>query len=270
MPYGKKRNYARMAKKAVRKPKANGIKASKPVINPLLKRYVKSVVARGEETKYTTASIAYKSNIVGAGFNTTGPIGYNTITNIIPTVYQGSTNYQRNGNRISPVGNLLVRGHVLALPVSTTTNPFPNTPFYVRIVVWRARASMSTIFNSDILDDNIAPGGTSFDGTLDDMLLPYNKDKYIIASSKTIMLQPNATSTGTYASENLSKFPVSKMFKMYIPLPKVLVYNDTSSDPSNCRWYLSAGVCNVDGTLPISSQWRASITAEALIKFKDA
>lgn len=269
MPYGKKRNYARMAKKAVRKPKANGIKVSKPVINPVLKKYVSKLVNKTEEIKVFTNGLATKYNIQGSGFNTTGPFGFNSPSNIIPIISQGTGQHQRVGNVIRPKGKLYIRGHVVALPTSSTNNPFPNCPFYVKIVVWRQKASMSTISNTDILDNGITAGGINFDGTLDDLMIPFNRDKYVIGAVKTFSLQPNSTVSG-YSTENLSRFPVSKFFKMYVDLPAKLTYNDTLLDPSNCRWYMSAGIVNCDGTLAINSIYRAQITADATMRFTDA
>lgn len=258
-------------KNPTRKPKAknNGIKTQKTVINPALKSYVNRIVRGSEETKYNSLSLAYKSNITGIGFNTTGPVGFNSSFNILPVISQGTGQAQRVGNRVAPVGKLLIRGSLLALPTSAATNPCANCPFYVRVVIWRHKASMTTVTNSDILDDNITLGGTPFAGTIDDLMLPYNKDKYLIGASRTYKLQPNAT-VGTFSQENLSKYPVSRMFKIYVPLPKHITYNDLSADPSNVRWYMSAGVVNMDGSLLTTSSIRATLTAEALFKFKDA
>lgn len=264
---GKKNN--KMKSSLSKKSSSNGIKAMKPVINSALKQYVNKIVNSTEETKFMTNTLAYKSNIAGTGFNTTGSIGFNSAFNIIPVVAQGVAQGNRVGNRIAPVGKLLIRGSLLALPTSATTNPCANCPFYVRVVVWRHKASMTTATNSDILDDNITVGGVGFAGTIDDLMLPYNKDKYVIGASRTFSLQPNAT-VGTYSIENLSRYPISKMFKMYIDLPKHLSYNDTSADPSNARWYLSAGVVNFDSSSLPTSNIRVTFTAEAVLQFKDA
>lgn len=274
MPYkGKagKKNYRKMAKKSLSSAKfsSNGIKVAKPAINLALKKYVNKIVKSSEETKILTNSIAYKSSIQGVGFNIATTNGFNSAFNILPVVSQGATSYNRIGNKIEPVGKLLIRGHILALPTSSTTNPCANLPFYVRCVVWRTKASMTTMTNSDILDDNVTTGGVPFDGSLDDLMIPFNKDKYLIGAVRTFKLQPNNT-VGTYSSENLSRYPVAQMFKMYVNLPKHITYNDTSADPSNVRWYFSAGVVNFDGSVLTNSSIRAHITAETVMRFKDA
>lgn len=271
MPYGKKKsNYQRMAKKAVVKSKANGLKVKKSVINPALKRVVRKMINNTEEKKFYTQSIAYKSPILGTGFNTTGNFGYNTASNIIPVITQGTGQQQRIGCKIRPT-SLLVRGHILALPTTAAggTNPYTNIPFYVRIVVWRQRQSMTTATNPAILDDGITSGGNDFEGSLDDLMVPFNKDRFNIAKVITLKLQPAANS-GTAAAENLSKYPMSAFFKFRVPIPKVFVYNDTALDPSNCRWFMSAGIVNFDGTLAINTVSRANITAQSVLSYTDA
>lgn len=266
---GKKKNYSRMAKKALasKKSSSNGIKTSQPVINPSLKAVVKRMINNTEEKKFMTASIAYKSNILGTGFNTTSNFGYTTSSSIIPVIQQGIGEQQRVGCKIRPV-SFLCRGHVLALPTGTS-NPYTNIPFYVRVVIWRQKQSMTTLSNTGFLDDGITGGGNDFDGSLDDLMVPYNKDRFQIAVARTFKLQPSAN-TGTQPAENLSKYPMSALFKFRIPLPKTLVYNDTASDPSNARWYMSAGIVNFDGQLAINSIIRANITAQTVLTYTDA
>lgn len=268
MPYGKKRNYKRMAKKAVVKSKANGVKVAKRVPNPALKQMVKRMINSKEEIKFFTQPIATKTSILGTGFNTTGNFGFNSGV-IVPQLSQGVGQTQRVGNHVFPKGRLYVRGHVLALPTSSTTNPFPNMPFYVRIVVWRHKLNYLATTNNDILDSGFVAGGNAFDGTLDDINVPFNKDKYDIGAVRMFSLQPNST-VGTYSAENLSRYAVSRFFKFSVKLPHRLTYNDATLEPTNCRWYLSAGIVNHDGTLSVNTNARANITADAVMRWTDA
>lgn len=264
---GNKKNYSKMAKKAVSKSK--GLTAKKTVINPVLKSYVNKIVKKQEEVKFFTAPIATKNSILGTGFNTTGNFGFNSASSIIPIIQQGVGQQQRIGNRIATKGYMTVRGHVLAMPTSASSNPYSNCPFYVRIVVWRQKQSFTTISNTQILDNGISAGGNDFDGSLDDLMTPYNKDRFQIGAVRTFMLQPNST-VGTYSSENLSKYPVSKFLRMYVKIPKVLTYNDNALDASNARWYVSAGIVNCDGTLAINTIVRAQITLDCTMRYTDA
>lgn len=248
--------------------KSNGLQAKKLVVNPMLKSIVKRIVKKEEEVKHFTNPIWYKQNIFGTGFNTTTGLGITTISSILPVIQQGVGQQQRIGNRIRPVA-FVVRGHVVANPVTTTNNPYINVPFYVRICVWRQKQSMTTVSNTQFLDDGITNGGNDFDGTLDDLMVPFNKDRFDIPVVRQFMLQPCNSQVGL-TPETLSKFPVSRMFKFRVPLPKSLIYNDTAQDPSNCKWYMSAGIVNADGTLATTSVARAAITSVAVLKYTDA
>lgn len=264
---GRRKNYKKSAVGKVSK--SNGLKAKKTVINPLLKSYVKQIVRRNEETKFFTGSVAYKQSILGSGFNTTSNFGFNSSFSIVPTIQQGVGQQQRIGNRITTPGYITLRGHVIALPTSTTSNPYNNIPFYVKIVVWRQRQSLTTVSNTAILDNGISAGGNDFDGTLDDMMVPFNYDRFEIAATRTFVLQPNAT-IGTYSAENLSKYPMHKFLKMRVKVPKTLMYNDNSNDPTNSRWYVSAGIANFNGDLAINTIARAQITLDCTMKYTDA
>jgi hypothetical protein len=247
---------------------SNGIKMMKPVINPALKSYVKKLVNNTEEVKCFTQAVAYKANVPGTGFLTTAGTGFNSASSIIPVIYQGTGQNQRIGNKIRPV-SFYVRGHILALPVNTTTNTQSNMPFYVRVVFWRQTANLTGLSNIQILDDGITAGGNDFEGTLDDLMVPFNRDRYTIGGSRLYKLQPIATTT-TNTENIISKYPVSQFFKIKVPLPKVLEYNDTALDPSNARWYMSVGIVNFDSTTLVNTQIRCQVTAQGVLKYRDA
>lgn len=265
---GYRKNYRKMAKKA-KVSKSNGVKAKKNVINPVLKNYVKRMVRGNDEVKFFTQGIASSSNILGSGFNTTLNYGFTSSSSIIPAIQQGVGQQQRIGNKINTVGRLIVKGYVLALPVNTTTNAYINTPFTVRIVVWRQKQNMTAISNTAFLDNGVTGAGNDFDGTLYNLMEPYNKDKFEIGGVRTFQLQPCASATGITA-ENVGSYPVNKFFKMRIKLPQSLLYNDTLLDPQNCRWFLSAGIVQSNGTVITNSNIRATITADTILYYTDA
>lgn len=270
MPYGKRTNYRKGAKKPAAKPKKNGIKVSKPVINPVLKRYVKKIVNGTEERKQFNLNLGEGSAIVGSGISSTGTVyGYTTPSSVIPVIQGGVGVQQRVGNRIRPT-SCYIQGFVRALPVNTANNNHPNDPFYVRIVLFRHKTSMITASNSDIIDDQNTGGGVPFDGSVNRMLMPYNKDKYLIGGSRQFKLQPCST-IGTGALENLAGIPSIGIFKMKVPLPKTMVYNDNlSNEPQNARWYLSVGIVNSSGVLSPNTTVRATFTAQCYINYTDA
>lgn len=263
-----RKKYAKKMKKSSVS-KSNGIKAKKSVINPILKSYVKRIVKGTEEIKFHTAALASSNNILGSGFNTTTNYGYTTPSSIIPPIQQGVGQQQRVGNKIRPVGKLIIKGYVLATPVTTTNNAYINTPFTVRVVVWRQRQNPTSVSNTAILDSGVTGAGNDFDGTLYDLMTPFNKDKFEIGAVRTFQLQPNY-SVGVSPQENLSKYPVNKFFKMYVKLPKNLLYNDTLLDPQNARWYMSAGIVQSTGATIANTNVRATITADSILYYSDA
>lgn len=270
MPYGKKRNYGRMAKKAVSKSSKNKIVVSKPIINPVLKSYVRNVVRGSDETKQQTQATATANSILGVGFDVLTGYGWTSTVSIIPTVSQGVGQQQRVGNAIRPVGRLQVKGFVLALPVNTTNNAYSNMPFYVKVVVWRQKQDNNKRDTTGILDNGTTDQGNNFTGSLYDLMTPFNKDKYEIGASKVFMLQPNRAAAGVTTTENIGNYPLTKFFKCSVKLPKVLKYNDTNTVPMNSNWWLSVGICQNDGSSISASNIRATITADTIMRFKDS
>lgn len=250
---------------------SNGIKMNKPVINPVLKSYVKRIVSGTEEKKKAVLQVAYKSFINGTGFDNAAipAYGYTSAIPVIPLVSYGTTVSDRVGNVIRPTSCYL-RGYLRASPVtiSTGNNYWPNEPFYVRVVLYRPKVSMSSNINSDIMDNGSSSQG--FDGELDAMILPYNTEKFLIGYSRTFKMQAPAATVGTVVNNDIGGLPVSQFFKIRVPLPKKLTFVDTQQSPSNARWYLSAGVVNTSGNLAAATDIRATITFDSVMQFTDA
>lgn len=274
--YGSKLG-GRFGKKASKMPKkikkgTNGLKVNKPVINPVLKQYVKRAVRGTEEKKIANMEVAYRSAINGSGFDNAaagGAYGFNASTTVVPLISQGVGPGDRIGNRIRPT-SCYIRGYLRALPVTINTgsNYWPNEPFYVRVVLYRPKVNMSQNINSDILDNG--NGSEGFNGELDAMLLPYNKDKFLIGYSRTFKLQAPVSSVTNAPNNDIGGLPVCKFFNIRVPMPKQLIYVDTSTAPSNCRWYLSAGIVNTSGNIAANTDIRCNVTAEAVMHYTDA
>lgn len=266
---GKKKNTDQKTKKQAMP--ANGIRVPTTAINPELKAYVKRMVQGSEEKKIAKQQISYRAFINGTGFDNLAlpPYGFNSSTHILPFISQGTTVADRVGNNIKPT-YCYVRGYIRASPITATggINSWPNEPFFVRLVLYRPKSNMATNINSDILDNG--SGSQGFDGELDAMLLPYNKEKYLIGYSKTFKLQAPSGTVGTNVNNDIGGLPVSQFFKIKVPMPKKLEYVDGQTSPSNCRWYLSAGVVNTSGNLAAATDIRATITSECVMHYTDA
>lgn len=271
MPYGKK-NFKKVAKRPLSR--SARVVSSKRVVSPTLKKIVKRMISATEEIKQTGMTIAYKNGIMGQGFNNNPAVntGYSNTTCIIPQIGQGTLNNQKVGNVVIPK-SCVVRGYLNALPITANggTNPYPNVPFYVKVIVYRLKVNMTSNFNEDIMDD--AGAYVPFSGFIDDLLLPLNTEKYAIAYNKTFKLQAPPGTAGTNTNSNIGSIPTAKMFKVNLlkHLPKKLKYTDTSLDPTNARWFISAGIVPCDGNSTyLTTEARAWISCESLIKFTDA
>lgn len=273
MKYGlKKKTYARKMKKGVKK--SNGIKTTKKVVNPMLKSIVKRLMRKESEVKTVTSTVfpvvGANGDIMGSGINNSvvPSYGITSLLPIIPPISQGTGQGQRIGNQISPV-SLILRGIINALPTNSSNNNYPNQPFYVRVIVFCPRSnSTSNVIGYDLLDQGTT--NVEFDGSLNDLLLPYNRDKYTILKSFQVNLQPVYDPVSTAgAIENTNK-KVNHLFKIRIPLPKTLKYVDTLQDNSKTRYYMAAGVVNWNGNLLAQTDIRAKINCEAILKYRDS
>lgn len=272
MAGGKKKNYSKMAKKSVAK--GNGLKVKKEVINPKLSSAIKTYMHKASEVKVVTTTIfpvvGANGNIMGSGINNTvtPPLGMTSLLSIIPPVGQGTGQGQRVGNKISPV-SLLVRGIVNAIPTTSTTggtNNYPNQPIYVRVIIYALNSNATTNVNDLLLDQGTT--NISFSGTLSELLLPYNRERFKIVKSLQFNLQPTMELNNTHLAENTNK-PTNAFFKINIPLPKILTYADNVNDNNKVRYYMAAGVVNYDGNLLPAADSRAKIWAESVLKFRD-
>lgn len=270
---GPRRNYSKMAKKAAKSlPKSNGVKQMKPVLNPAISKAVKRIMHRASEIKTVTTTVfpvpGADGLIKSSGINNTvtPQLGMTSLLSIIPPVGQGAGQGQRIGNKISPV-SLLVRGVINALPTTSSTgsNFYTNQPLYVRVVIYALNSSATTNVNDNLLDQGTL--NKNFDGTLSDLLLPYNTERFKIVKSFQVNLQP-PYDPNVGNVENANK-RTSAMFKYYLPLPSTLTYADNVNDNNKVRYYMAAGVVNFDGNLLGSNDIRAKIWTETVLKFRD-
>jgi len=268
-----KKSYSRKMKRSSPKTKkSNGIQTTKKVVNPMLKKVVKRLMHKESEVKCAVQDIWYKQGIAGTGINNqaTPAYGATFATCIIPPLANGTGQGARIANKVNPVA-LQIRGYCNALPTSSNTgsNYWPNEAFYVRIVVYCLKSQLAVNANNLLLDNGVA--AEDFAGTPDSLLLPYNRDRFRIAKTLQFPLQPPVhladTTVNTEVNQNRKTM---RLFKFKVPLPKTLTYVDgTSFDPSNSRWYIAAGVVNQSGNIAASTDFRAQISAQAIMYYRD-
>lgn len=238
------------------KPKRN-YKKKTIALPQQIKNIVNKIVAHKEETKCQSYAIPSTGLQVYAFGNL---LEFNA-TQVLGLITQGAAEGQRIGNRID-VTSFVIRGFV-GLTTAIVSN------IYVKIVALRLKAQVSSPNgNYNVLYQNgnstLAPSGT-----LSDMMRDFNKDFFTIYQSKQFLLGSNDAVTSVMPYNNskgtaMFKFDLSKHIKK-------VVWNDSTSLPTNCGMYLAFIPCNADGSIITLAQVSPYYTTcEVEMKYKDA
>lgn len=262
----------RLAWRKAKASKKSGKKLARPATKAV-KTIVKRAIRSSQELKCAPAlTIFDQATTRGTGLDYNLGIGL-TSTGIVPFVPQGTQDGQRVGNSLN-AKKLVLRYTIQALPVTLAvgSNPNPGLPFLCRVIVYRHRYAMDDPQNNNIL--NIGGSSSTLGSTPDYYVEPYNREEFIIVHSKQFLMQPVKTFySGTAAAitdnvANGTKTFVSK--KAIIKVPKKLVFNDSTSVPTNCQYFMAVAVCNIDGTTNTTSVYRAQVNAESFLYYTDA
>lgn len=256
--------------------KAKATKKSKVLTKPAVKtvkKIVKRAIRINEELKCSpNLTIADQAVVAGAGLNVGAGLGFTQTTSIVPQIPLGTSDGQRIGNIIRPT-RLVLKYTVAAREVSIAggTNPFPAMPFLCRVLVYSHKYATDDYSNNNILD--VGNASNNLGSTPDFWLEPYNKKEFNIHYSKQFLMQPvRTTFAGTgYQSDNLANGAKTfVMRKAIIKVPKKFYFNDTTGIPTNCGMYFSVAICNQDGSVVTSTQYRAQVNAESYLYYRDA
>lgn len=268
--------YGKTAKNAIKAMISSGavVKVSakrgrKPKVSNTVKDYVDKAIDKASEDKHALQNVFSSANCVGGGFNNTTSKGLTTAISIIPLITQGTTVSNRIGNRIN-VKSLNIRMVLEARPVQTN-NAIEGLPFYVRVVFYNRKDSMTNNTNDTILD--LGGSSTAFTFSNASLLLKYNTDLFNIISSKTYKMAPcqGMTDAGVSSERNPPNGFVSHVLKTFkIKCPKRLQYDDTSSNPMH-RIYCAIGVVNADGSdvFPATNGSRLQVSMDSHIVYED-
>lgn len=226
-----------------------------------VKDYVKKALDREIQDKQDVASI-----LTTAGGSTTGfvrgyginsaSVNYGISTqSIIPQVTQGLDEDKRVGNYVRPK-SLVVNYTLNAMPVDAGVDVPLNknpTPFYCAVLFYSRKDSLTNNVNSTLKDF----GSVNFPfETINDFLLPFNKELYNIHSFKKYKMAP-ATSIGVFGTtttidlnNSVNGYVPMVMKSQKLKLPAKLIFDDTTSQPTNARIYCAIGVFNIDNSVP--------------------
>lgn len=246
--------------------------SSKGGVSLAVAKYVKKMIDKDQEDKHDLLNVWTNANCLQSGFDSSSTnSGLTTSNSIIPVVTQGVAVDNRIGNQIRPK-SLIARLILQARPVNPTDNFVAGLPFYVRVVFYNRKDSMTNNNNTTILD--LGGSNTGFTGSLASLLLKYNKDTFNIIKSYTFKMMPAqaVSASSVTSSENMANGFRSHIYKnVRLPIPKKLRYDDTAAQP-NHRIYCAVGVVNADNSsvLPITTGYRLRVSMDTHLIFEDA
>lgn len=282
MAYGyKPRRFFGRKKTNPKKKTVTRAKAVRQVRRTNFNRRVLAVVNRNSETKMKTINIADNHLIYGQGLDSTsqnqgsGHAGY-LIPNLLDTnilgISSGTEQEQKVGNKIRNA-KVVVSGVIKSLPYETNDNPYIS-PFEVHMVCYKSKNDKDGSPLQLKSKQNNTLG--SCDGTLENTLYPYNKDKYIIHKVRVFKLRGHRAeeTNGSQAWVNpvggqSANLPAFVRFRCECPISNTLTYQDGHSVPSNS--WCTLGFYVVDGmnNTIANTHHRASLFLEGKITFKD-
>lgn len=240
---------------------------------------VLAVVNRASETKLKTISVANNHQIYGQGLLSTtqnqgtGHSGY-IVPNLpeLMAIGQGSEQEQRVGNKIRNC-KLTLSGCLKSLPYDTTLNPFIS-PFEVHMVVYKSKPDdEGNPLQLKVKENNTV--GT-IDGTLENTLYPYNRDKYTIHKVRVFKLRGHRAQESLNSQETIYQvggqsgyLKAFARFRCDIPINHTLMYQDSNSKPTNSWATVAFYVVDCMNNTILSSHRRASIYLNAKLTYKD-
>jgi hypothetical protein len=225
------------------------------------------------------AETKYVSQISSAAYNNS--IGAGDCYPLLPAVTQGNTDYQRTGNKITPV---YLRVKIALQPRDASL--FLNQalpPITARVLILSQKTiRFSPMLNgygttpaqfayTSMLDDRIGttlPRQYLGDYSTLDNLAPINKEVFTVHMDKKVKFHGENTSGNTGASMQM----LDKVRYVYatIKLPKLL-YDDlqSTSYPTNAAPFISFGFVNEGGTAPTALFTPLQVNWIATLYYKD-
>ena len=279
MVYGRrtyKKNYLPRKGNSKAKPTTRKAVYRKAVKTNFNKR-VLSVLNRNSETKMKVVSVCDGHSIYGQGLLSTsqnqgsGHSGY-LIPNLLDSIAlnQGTEQEQRVGNKVQHA-YLTISGVLKSNHYDASTNPYVS-PFEVHMVCYKSKNDTQ----GNPLQLKAKPANTvgACDGTLENTLYPYNRDKYVIHKVRVFKLrgyQP-ISAGGTLPSPlggQSSTLPTFARFRCNVPIAKTLKYNDGASQANNSWATIGWYVVDCQNNTITNTHTRVELWADAKLTFKD-
>ena len=283
MVYGRrtyKKNYVPRKGNSKAKPTTRKAVYRKVVKSNFNKR-VLTVLNRNSETKMKIISLADNHSIYGQGLTSTsqnqgsGHAGYlvpNLLDATLLGLDMGANRNQRIGIKVNNA-RAVISGVIKAKPYNTTSNPFVS-PFEVHMVCYKAKEDITG--NGQYLKLKTEQGQTNPDGTIENTLYPYNRDKYVIHKVRVFKLRGfrseetlNGQGVIYETGGQSATLPSFVRFRCECPVAKKLMFNLNNSTSSNSWVSVAFYVVDRMNNTIQSTHTRCSVFMDAKLTFKD-
>lgn len=274
--YANKSAYMARRRKILRR-RAGGMR-KKYSKNPLV-RMVKKIIGRSEETKYVANSPSDNAgHVLGNLWYATGQLAnINVFYPAIPTMTQGTDDYQRVGNRVEPV-SLAVSLRIGFNPQDVAAQSLLGVIYYGTDRAGKTWNNVHPLQTAAILDNgngaNTIWGGVRADLTkpLDKKLVTFKR--IVFRLSKTAGIQNSDLSgasvePGNYSTSNGMS---EKTFLLKFKVPKHISYlQNVDTFPQNYAPMFGIGFCHADGSaLTADDANLVNVTSRCHLYYKDA
>lgn len=246
MPAFKKNNKSLKKKRSYKK---------KPAVSKSVKLYIAKTMNKKEEHKLTSSGVT-NAQVIVYGTVPQAVLQYDCRDPFVLCT-QSAGQGGRIGNQIN-VTSCRLKGFISITGATITSN------IYIRMIVLRTKQDIlpvnGTLANLFQFGNNVLPPV----GTLQDMIRYVNKDFYTVYGDKKVLLGSSDGTTSTLAMNNTMGNIFFNFDLMKCWGGKVL-WNESSTAPTNKACYLIFVPCNADGTAVTALQlapYKVSVNME--------
>lgn len=231
-----------------------GSKRSARKVPKTVRSYVKSAITR---------SLEVKKSFLTANQTTFKPqINVGSLQNLIPGIVQGTGQASRVGNSVK-IKRAVIRGVINAFSLGAGA-----APSYVDLYIIKSIQSNTVLTMVDFLQ--VGSSSVDYDGDSRPYsgLLQVNADAFKGCLHERFMVY-NPTNTQSIAYASAINPSVTFIYDITSYLKKTLVFNDTTSIPTNDSLYLCLGSTQTDGS-SLAGGNAGEITWVVEIEYTDA
>lgn len=266
----------RLGRPEVRRMRAAGKRQVRP--KGAFAKKVMAVVGRREETKYVANAVdSNRAALPNLWYTSPNIVAVGNFNPALPTLTQGTDDYQRVGNKIAPK-SLAVSLKIGLRAEDLSANSLIGVIYYGTSRTEKTWQNNNPLQTAAILDNgdgtNTIFGGTRFDLTkpLDKKLVNARRITFRLSKTAGIQNSDNGGATTVPGNFSTSNGLSEKSFILRFRPPKSLSYQlATSTMPTNyAPWYV-IGFCHADGSAPTAADAElVNVNAKCHMYFKDA